>query len=48
MNITLETQIQSLGNEPYEVFGFKNEQELEAALKPLMQEIPSTPSTINN
>ena len=40
MTISLEsTEIFSVGTEPLEVLGFKNERELEQALIPLMQEI---------
>ncbi len=35
-----ETLADSLGKEPFEIFGFSNEAELELALLPLMQEIP--------
>ncbi len=39
MICSLETVECSLGTEPYEVFGFSNEEELELVLIPLMQEI---------
>ena len=40
MAISLEsTEICSIGKEPLEVLGFKNERELDQALIPLMQEI---------
>ena len=35
----IETNIESIGVEPLEVLGFNTEEELEAALMPLMQEI---------
>ena len=40
MSLSIEkTKDYSLGKEPIEVLGFKNESELEEALIPLMQEI---------
>ena len=42
MSISLNTiEISSMGTEPLEVLGFKNEIELEEALIPLMKEIKS-------
>lgn len=42
MSISLDTiEISSIGTEPIEVLGFKNEIELEEALIPLMKEIES-------
>ena len=35
---TQESFIESLGKEPIEIFGFANEEELDNALIPLMQE----------
>ena len=37
----INSEMISLGNEPSEVLGFKNEEDLEAALIPLMQEVIS-------
>ncbi len=31
--------IESLGNEPYEIFGFSSDEELEFAILPLMREV---------
>ena len=40
MTISLETaETCSMGTEPLEILGFKDERELEAALIPLMQEV---------
>ena len=39
MTLSLETaEVCSIGTEPLEILGFKNQRELEAALIPLMQE----------
>ena len=38
MLYSTETVIDSLGNEPIEIFGFKSEEELEFALLDLMKE----------
>jgi len=37
----INSEIISLGNEPSEVLGFKNEEELEAALLPLLEDVIS-------
>ena len=40
MTVSLKTaEVSSLGTEPLDVLGFKNETELEEALIPLMEEI---------
>ncbi len=40
MTTSLETaEVYSIGTEPLDVLGFKNERELEEALIPLMEEI---------
>tara|TARA_B100001250_G_scaffold358414_1_gene334712 strand:- start:796 stop:921 length:126 start_codon:yes stop_codon:yes gene_type:complete len=39
MFATTEVAIESLGNEPKEILGFETEEELELALKSLMEEI---------
>ena len=39
MITSTDTAIESLGKEPLEIFGFSNEEELEIALLPLMQEV---------
>ncbi len=34
-----EIFIESLGTEPFEIFGFQTEEELESALLPLLEEV---------
>ena len=41
-----DTFVESLGKEPIEIFGFSNEEELNKALLPLMQEITETIKSI--
>ncbi|WP_320667849.1 hypothetical protein [Prochlorococcus sp. MIT 1307] len=39
MLTTTDPYVDSLGNEPIEIFGFTTEEELDIALRPLMQEL---------
>ena len=45
MITSTETFIESLGKEPIEIFGFSSEEELDIALRPLMQESSETIQT---